>query len=76
MSQPRLRRALAVLILTLAATFAAAPGASAAVHPRGARPAHVRTGEASGISSWLLKVVTTALDKLDIGVRIDPDGIW
>jgi hypothetical protein len=73
MSKPRLRRALAALTLTFAATFAAAPGAGAAVHPQGARPAQVRTVKTPRIS-WLLGAAARALAK--VGVRIDPDGIW
>jgi hypothetical protein len=73
MSQPKLRRALAVLALTLTATFATAPGAGAAVHGRGARPAQVRTVRTPGIS-WLRAAAAHALEKM--GVRIDPNGIW
>jgi hypothetical protein len=71
MPQPKLRRAFAVLILSFAATFAAVSGAGAAVHPRGARPAHVRSVKATSLSS-LLAAAARALEK--IGVRIDPDG--
>lgn len=76
MFQPKLRRALAVLTLTFAATLAAASGASAAVHPRTARPAHVRAVE-TPVFSWLRRIVVRVLEKAqsgEVGVRIDPDG--
>jgi len=71
MLQPKLRRALAALALTFAAAFATVPGAGAAVHPR---PAYVRAVE-TPFSSWLREIVKAVAKDIDIGVRIDPDGI-
>jgi hypothetical protein len=70
MPQPKVRRALAVLTLAFAAAFATVSGAGAAVHPQGARPAHVRAVKTPRIS-WLA-AAASVLEK--IGVRIDPDG--
>jgi len=71
MFQRKLRRAFAVLALTFAATFAAAPGASAAVHLRGARPAEGRTIQRTG-ASRLLETLSRVLGKA--GIEIDPNG--
>jgi hypothetical protein len=72
MSQPKLRRALAVLTLTCAAALAAAPVAGAAVRAPKAGAAHVRTVQKAR-SSRLRGALTQILGKA--GIQIDPWGL-
>jgi hypothetical protein len=65
MSQPKLRRALAVLALTFATAFALAPEAGAAVQAAKTGAAHARAAQRAGASRLLRKV----------GITIDPNGL-
>jgi hypothetical protein len=71
MFQPSLRRALAVLILTLAAAFVTVPDAGAAVHRPGGRQAQARTVQKVR-GSRLHEALTQILRKA--GIEIDPNG--
>ncbi|MFL6233853.1 MAG: hypothetical protein ACJ76N_12020 [Thermoanaerobaculia bacterium] len=72
MSHPNLRRALAVLALTFATAFAAAPEAGAAVCSPRAGTAHVRTAQQAR-GSRLREALTQILRKA--GIQIDPWGL-
>ena len=72
MSHPTLRRALAVLTLTLATALAAAPEAGAAVHASKTGAAHVRTVQKAR-GSRLREALTQTLRKA--GIQIDPWGL-
>jgi hypothetical protein len=72
MSQPKLRRALAVLALTFATALAAAPGVGAAVQPPKAGAAHVRAVQKAR-GSRLRDALAHALRKA--GIQIDPWGL-
>lgn len=68
----KLRRALAALTLILAATFATAPDAGAAVHRPGGRAAQARTvqrAQARGLAGTLTGLLRKA------GIEIDPNGL-
>lgn len=72
MSQPRLRHALAALTLTFATTFAAVPGAGAAVRHPGAGPAQPPAVQKAR-GSWLRDALSHVLRKA--GIEIDPNGL-
>ena len=71
MSQPKLRRALAVLTLTCATALAVAPRAGAAVRAPKAGAAHVRTVQKAR-GSRLREALPRTLRKA--GIQIDPWG--
>ncbi len=72
MFQLRLRHALAALTLAFAATFAAVPGADAAVRHPGAGPAQTPAVQKAR-GSWLRDAWSHVLRKA--GIEIDPNGL-